>query len=396
MPWLHFLGAALVVAITAFFSAVHSPLGHEISAGESPGFAWIRANIIPCIGFALVYLILVCWLLIQQIRRARPALRMMSLLICIQVVGIALVTLLLFFQRTNSLSLVLTVLLISLLLQGADTFWRSGRFEYDRQSVVSQKGSANAGLFLVLLFVVGATISYLDPSWRRLSDQVFLDSDWEYNLRHLYPLVLSGAASVWFGIGMMIIIISFYLLQRKVGHRLGVNRVFDFLTFFSLVAAFSAFLLVTLYYAISWQINNLNLKYTVWQMFIFFSVAGGILFSAVFYRIVPHISVSKERSMIGLVALTIGATIVFPITWFLTSGRKKPFSWMLLLISTFGICLFIGYAVLFGDLFDPWFTAFSYLKGAILKLVSVVAAGTVVLMIEQHISFNSRVPSSFR
>jgi glucan phosphoethanolaminetransferase (alkaline phosphatase superfamily) len=396
LPWLHFLGAALVVVITALFSAVHSPLGQEISAGESPGFAWIRADIIPCLGFSLVYLILVGWLQIQQIRQAKPASRMMPLLICIQVVGIALVALLLFFQRTNPLPLILTVLLVSLLVQGARTLWRSGRFEYDRQSVVSQKYSANTGLFLVLLFVVGATISYIDPSWRRLSDQVFLDSDWEYNLRHLYPPVLSGAASVWFGIGMMIILIGFSRLQHRIGHRPGVNRVSDFLTFFSLVAAFSAFLLVTLYYAIPWQINNLNIKYTVWQLFVFFSVAGGILFSAVFYRIVPHSSVSQESSMIGLVALTIGATILFPITWLLTSGRSKRFSRMLLLISTFGICVFIGYAVLFGDLFNPWFTAFSYLKGAILKVVSVVAAGIVVLMIEQLHSFTSSGPFSFR
>ena len=67
LPWLHILGAALVVVVTALFSAVHSPLGQEISAGESPGFAWIRANIIPCIGFALVYLILVCWLQIKHL-----------------------------------------------------------------------------------------------------------------------------------------------------------------------------------------------------------------------------------------------------------------------------------------------------------------------------------------
>jgi hypothetical protein len=38
LPWLHFLAALVVVVLNALFSAVHSPLGHEISAGESPGF----------------------------------------------------------------------------------------------------------------------------------------------------------------------------------------------------------------------------------------------------------------------------------------------------------------------------------------------------------------------
>lgn len=60
LPRLYILGAALVVVVTALFAAVHSPLGQEISAGESPGFDWIRANIIPGIGLALVYWILVC------------------------------------------------------------------------------------------------------------------------------------------------------------------------------------------------------------------------------------------------------------------------------------------------------------------------------------------------
>jgi hypothetical protein len=172
--------------------------------------------------------------------------------------------------------------------------------------------------------------------------------------------------------------------------------VFNFLTFFSLVTAFSAFLLVTLYYAISWQINSLHLKYTVWQLFIFLSVAGGTLFSAVFYKIVQHMPESQENSMIGIVALTLGATFLFPITWFLMSWRLKKNRWLLLSISTFGVCLFIGYLVLFGDIFNPWFTAFSYLKGAILKVIAVMAAGTLVLVIDQHFSFTSSVPSSFR
>ena len=79
--------------------------------------------------------------------------------------------------------------------------------------------------------------------------------------------------------------------------------------------------------------------------------------------------------MIGIVALTPGASVLFPITWVLTAGPRPKLSWMLLLILTFGACLSIGLIILFGDIFNPWFTTFSYLKGAILKVVSIVAAG---------------------
>lgn len=396
LPGLNILGAALVVVLTGLFSAVQSPLGQEISAGESPGFDWVGANIIPCIGFLLVYLILVCWLQIKHLRQSALAFRLVPLLICIEVAGIALIALLLFFQRTNFLPLVLSVLLVALLLKALIGLWRSDIVETDRSFVLSPNSSANTGLFLILLFVIGAAISVLDPSWRRLSDQVLLDSDWEYKLRYLYPLVLSGVTTVWFGIGLVLIMLGFRWLEAIINDRRGVYRFINYLTFFSLVAAFTAFLLVTLYYAIPWQINNLHLKYTVWQLFIFLSAAGGILFSAVFYKIVPLIPESQEWSMIGVVALTLGATLIFPAAWCLKSWRYKKLSWLLLLTFTLGACAFIGYLILFGDFFNPWFTAFSYLKGAILKVISVVAAGTVVLIFEQFFSFTTRSSSTYR
>ena len=70
LPWLHFSGALLVVVLSALFSAVYSTLGQEISAGESPGFAWLRATITTGMGFGLVYLILVCWIQLRQMRQS--------------------------------------------------------------------------------------------------------------------------------------------------------------------------------------------------------------------------------------------------------------------------------------------------------------------------------------
>ena len=390
LPGLHILGAALVVVVTAFLAAVHSPLGQEISAGESPGFDWIRANIIPFTGFVLAYLILVCWLQIKQIRRSPLSIRLLPLLICTEVVGIALVALLVSFRQADFLPLVLTVLLVSLLLQALSGLWRSDLLEADGPTVLSCKYSTHTGLFLVLLFFMGAGISFLDPSWRRLSDQIFLDSDGDYFLRYLFPPLLSGVTTGWFGFGMAVIVLGFRWLQARISDRQGVSRFFNFLTFFSLVGAFTAFLLVTLYYALPWQIHNLHLGYTVCQLFLFFSTAGGILFSAVFYTIVPHMPESQERSVIGVVALTLGAMLAFPVTWFLKSWRYEKLSWLYLLILTLGVSTLIGYLVLFGDFFNPWFTAFSYLKGAVLKIISVVLAGAGVLVFEQLYSLTPR------
>jgi len=117
LPGFHILGAVLVVVSTGLFSAVHSPLGQWISAGESPGFAWIGVNINSVMGFVLVYLVFVCWLQITRTRPSHPSSNLLTFLICAEVVGIALVALLLFLQQTAFLPLVLSVLLAALLLR---------------------------------------------------------------------------------------------------------------------------------------------------------------------------------------------------------------------------------------------------------------------------------------
>jgi glucan phosphoethanolaminetransferase (alkaline phosphatase superfamily) len=187
---------------------------------------------------------------------------------------------------------------------------------------------------------------------------------------------------VWLGSALLIIIIGINCLIFKLPANMDI-RIIYFLIFSCSVAFFTGFLLITLLYAIPWQIENLHLKSTVWQLFIFLSVSGAILFSSTFYRIVPHIPRPQQSSMIGIVALTFGAALLYPLTRLLTSGRKPNTNWILLLGSTLGACVFIGYLVLFGDVFNPWFTAFSYLKGALLKIISVVAAGTAALMLER-------------
>ena len=397
LPWLHFLGALLVVIFNALFSAIHSPLGQEISAGESPGFAWIRANITMCTGFGLVYLILVCWIQLRQMRQSSFGdNQLLPYLICLQVLGVAAIALMFFFKQTDLLPLVYAILLISILIQGVVAFRHLGLRDFDHQSVMLQNPAANASLFFILLFIFGAVISFLDPSRHRFADQILLDSNLESHLTYVFPPILSGITSVWLGIGLLIIIIGFSILLYKLYENQDFKWIIFFLIFFSLVAVFTTFLFLTLYYAISWQINSLHLKSTVGQLILFLGVSGGILFSCVFYRIIPQIPQPRQSSLIGIVALTFGAAFLFPITRLLTYRRNTKTYWILLLISILAVCVFIGYVVLFGDLFNPWFTTFSYLKGAILKFISLVAAGTALLLIERLFSLKFDAPFNFR
>ena len=395
LPWLYFLGALLVVFLNAAFSAVHSPLGQEISAGESPGFAWLRSNISICIGFGLVYVAGVCWFHLRQMRPSSfGESRLVSLFLCLQVLSIAAIALLLFFRQTGLLSLFYAVLLISFLIQGVIAFRRRGFADVHYQLMFTQNAVENAGLFLTLLFLFGAVISLFDPSWHRMEDQILLDSNFESHLKYVFPAILSGITTAWLGIGMLIIIIGLSHLVYKLHDIKDFNFLISFTIFFSLVAAYTTFLFLTLFYAITWQIHNLHLTSTVWQVVILISVAGGVIFSCVYDRILPHIPQPRQTSLIGIVALTFGAALLFPLTWFLTLRQNTRTGWILLLVSTLGACVAIGYVVLFGDLFNPWFTTFSYLKGALLKIISVVAAGTALLLIERLFSRKIAGPSN--
>ena len=404
LPWLCFLGALLVVFFNAAFAAVHSPLAHDISAGESPGFDWLRTNITACIGFGLAYLIVVCWVQLRQMRQPafkdnQPDIgdnRLLSFLVCLQILSVAAIALLLYFRQPDLLPFIFTFLLISFLFQGVTAFQRLGLAEFDHESLISQRPGMNGGLFLALLFIFGAAISLIDPSWHRMEDQIFLDSNFESHLRYFFPAVLSGITTAWLGIGMLIITVGLSILLHKLHEIKHFKYLISFFIFFSLVAAFSTFLFVTLFYAISWQIVNMHLTSTVWQLVIFISVSGGILFSGVYCRILSQIPQSRQASLTGIVALTFGAAMLLPLTWILTRRRNTRISWILLLVSILGASLVIGYVVLFGDLFNPWFTTFSYLKGAILKIISVVAAGTALLLIERLFSRKAAAPKNIR
>ena len=285
LPWLHFAGALLVVVLNALFSAVHSTLGQEISAGESPGFAWIGANLTTGMGFGLVYLILVCWIQLRQLRQPdSKAKGLLSFLVCLQVAGIAANALMLFLRQTEFLPLVYTILLLSSLIQGVIAFRRPGLPDCDHPSLSLQQPAVNVSLFLALLFIVGAAISVLDPSWHRMAGQVLLDTNFESQLKSVFPPILSGITSVWLGIGMLVILIVISRLNYKTYVNQDVKGILFFLMFFSLVTVFTTFLCLTLFYAISWQINNLDLISTVWQLCLFFSVSGAMFFSRVFFK----------------------------------------------------------------------------------------------------------------
>ena len=370
--------------LQALYSAVHSELGREISAGESPGFAWIRANIHICMAVGVIYLIAVCRLQILRLPPVTAACaRLLKVLVSLQVLSLAATVILMFYQRVDILPPVQTGLVVFVLIQALIAFWNAERLEFDGSPQLFQMPERGAGRFLLFLFVSGIVIALLDPSSQRMADQIFLDSDFEHRLRFVFPPILSAVTSLWFGVGMLAILFCFsHGLPRIMKEQLSIT-LRSCLLFISLAAFFMAILFGSLLAAINWEISKLNLLFTVLQLFLLLSIGGGIVLTAVFCRITARMPQAQKASFVGIVCLTIGAAILWPVAWLLTLKRFVKVNWWMLLFFVLGASSLIVYFILFSEIFNPWFTAFSYLKGTLLKVMSVVAAGTVVLLFDR-------------
>jgi hypothetical protein len=267
--------------------------------------------------------------------------------------------------------------------------WESGVF-----FEILDSNEKSPFLFLSFLFLIAAVPTYLDPSWQRLHDYVRLDSGFEYLLCRLLPPLFSGITAVWFGVGILIILMGFRILRRRLPKHTDLGGAISFLPFLIISALYAAICLGLLVKAIDWEINKLGLKGVILPLFIVLTGGSTALSYAAFLRLSPHISQAGENNLIEIVAFSFGAALLLPLTWMLTRPTYGRRSWRLLLACTFVASLLLAIYVLYGDLFNPWFTVFSYLKGAILKVTAVVAAGILALMVREFISSESKASVS--
>jgi hypothetical protein len=113
LPWLHFTGACLVFVLI-----------HEISAGESPGFAWLGQHIFIFMGLAVGYLIAVGGLQRDWMRsNENLTAAALKLPVRIQFLAVGLLALAVFNGWSHIISAVGFLLLGSILMQGYAVLW---------------------------------------------------------------------------------------------------------------------------------------------------------------------------------------------------------------------------------------------------------------------------------
>ena len=386
LPWLHFTGAVLVVLLFYIYTAIHSQLGHEISTGESPGFAWLGNHISILMALAVGYLIIVGWLQHQWTRSYDGnILRTIKIATLVQFGSIGILALAVY-NGWDDLKFALPfVLLAAILLQGYVIFWCQ-KLQNSGDTYQLQPKETCPLLFLILLSLLNVIIAPLDPSWQRLKDHLHLQSGADIFLQKVIPPVFAGTTGLWFGIVTLALLTLSALLQVKIAKKKSVKSIFFFLPFFLLCGFYTTISFTALAYAVEWQIQKLGLKPALFALSFLVCGCGGALFSIVYIRTLDYLPRTRKWSSVGIVCVSLGAVVLYPLFWLVTARPYRRSIWLLLLVSICSLCGLTIYLLLYGDLFNPWFTAFSYLKGILLKTITIVAAGTLVLVFEARSS----------
>jgi hypothetical protein len=377
LPWLHFGSALPLFVIFALYAAVHSELGRHIGPGESPAFAWVRDHIGLGLGVMLATRLVAVAAQIGRLRHSTARLNLglglsagIELLCMGALIGIAYV------EAEDALPLITTFLLLAVLAQGAGGLLQRGFLTKLRCAAAGIHLSRPRPWWFAWLFLLGGLTTVIEPSWRRMADQTVLDTALEAALHLALPAWIGGVVTLWLGIGLAGGAFVYSVLKRRTANTPVRTNLLLLGVFVFMPCFFSALLLAALMHAVSWQAAALNLRWAGIQLILIFMVAGSALMALVFVRLVQRWPEVRESDPLTVICLSLGATFIWPLTVLMMSKKLRMMHWRTLAGMVGTTCLLGILLVLFGNLFNPWYTAFSYLKWALVTLLSIVAAGS--------------------
>ncbi|MGD9014135.1 MAG: sulfatase-like hydrolase/transferase, partial [Desulfobacterales bacterium] len=371
------------------FVAIRSQLGGEISAGESPGFAFLGELLLILMVLATGYLFAISglqflWLRSSTISHAAA----LKITTGFQLLGMGILAPALLIGSTALISVTAFLVLASILGQGFLALWIHQMHKKDIPYQLGQRES-HVLLFLVFIFLVNAIVAQLDPSWHRLKEFILLNSSLEIFMQKLVPGLFAGVMGLWFGIATLAIISLSAFLQVRFEAKSVLKGILFFLPFILLCGFYNSITLSALSVAIEWQVSKLNLRPAIFALAILLSAVSGAFLSSAYARILSYLPANQKRCRVGLVCVAMGVSFFYPLFWLLTARPYRRFIWILMLLSVVLMCGLLNFLLLYGDLFNPWFTAFSYLKSILLKISTLISAGTLVLVIEEVTSSES-------
>ncbi len=393
VPWLKLMGALLAFVVISLYAAINSELGRPLTSGESPAFSVAKTYPGSLLLFGLGYLLLASGLQVLGFRRLHLRYtRRLQILAGLELLAVGILAVAVLLSWDGGLSLGHTLLQGSLICQVFSTasLFRPSQ-PISSVELLDLKVQAPF-LFLFFLFLLAAVPASLNPSQRHIEDYVQLDSSLEILLIHVLPPLFSGIIGLWFGMATLVLLVGCSIVWLRIKASFRETRFLNFLPFLSVSGLYTGIFLASLLFVINWELERFNLKGTVAPLFILLTGSLGAL-SAMLYRRIAFLWRLPEGNMIGMLALAMAALLIFPILWLptrLSAGRRR--GWLFIIgLSFFGTVVF-AYYIVYGDLFNPWFTVFSYLKGALLKSTAVLGAGILTLAATELFLTRSRKP----
>ncbi|MGH7353622.1 MAG: sulfatase-like hydrolase/transferase [Candidatus Rokuibacteriota bacterium] len=371
----HVLGAIAVFVAVGLDAASRSQLGRLLPAGESPGFVWLREHAVMFVGLALAWLFTLN--LVRRPRASRAGGVQVGLA-AIEVAAIVAVAAAVVRPWSELLSVAHTVLQASILLQ----VLASGGADEPTALCFLDLPARHHVAFLGAAFVFAAAPLLGDPGIRRLPAFVVLDSDVERALARALPALLSGITGLWAAVGLLALLAALRAVSARLSGVARLHPALDRLPFVLVCGAGAAAFVATLAPAIAWELHALDLAGLMAPLVLLVALVGGILTHTVSRRLARVAPPSTPPTAVGLLALSVASLPVFPVVWWLTRRAGRA-SWQVILAVGFATSVGLAAGVLFGGLFNAWFTVFSYLKWFLLKTAAVIAAGIVTLAVDE-------------
>ncbi len=375
--WFPVVEALLAFVLVGAYTASQSPLGRYLSAGESPLFVWVRAHAASLLWGGLGAVLVLC---ITRLWSAERWPVWMRALTGAEIAALGVLALTPLRAEGGILPAAHVGLQATLLLQivgGAAL--APGAAEVSARLLVPER---RLPTFLSFVFVLAAAPALFDPGARRIRAFTDLDSAVDIALSVVLPPLFSGTTGVWLGVGVAGLFAAAGAVARRAGGAFPRAVVLP-LTFVSVAGLFAAVFIASLTVAIGWELAALDLNGLKLPLGLLLAGGTGGLTHLTAHRLMERAPVAPVRSPIGMAALSAGAILVLPLAWILTRPRAGRVAWRGLL----SVCLLapvaLGGYVLYGGLFDPWFTVFSYLKAILFKATATAAAGILVLVDEE-------------
>ncbi len=384
--WFQVVEAVVVFVLVGVYAASRSPLGRYLSAGESPFFVWSRMHALPLFWSGLGVVFLIC-----AVRAWAPEQRpvLIQALICSEVAALAAMALGSLSGDDGILGAAHVAFQASLVLQTIEVAARApGAAEAAALLLVPERRLL---AFLSFSFVLAGAPALFDPGAHRIRAITDLDSAVDIALSVVLPPLLSGSAGVWLGIGIAGLLAVAGTVARRAGRGLPPAGALPF-AFVSVAGLYATVFVASLTTAIRWEIGALGLDGLTVPLGLLLAGALGGLTHLIARRLTWRGPMVSARSPVGLAALSAAAVLVLPLAWTLTRPGAGRRAWRGLL----AVCLLapgaLGGYVLYGGLFDPWFTVFSYLKAILFKAAATAAAGILLLVEEEAMPVRSTRP----